>query len=392
MTKLMQQAAAYRGTLCRTPEDDAAWHNLGLMALHLGKGTEAEACLRRSLRLSPANAGAYHTLSTAVTFRPGDPALAMMEKLERHQALLPPDGRAALAFALAKAYTDCGEPERAFEKLLFANKEKRAATDYREAPLLALFDRMRELSPGPFPESDVQDGPIFIAGMPRSGSTLLEQILASHPQVFAAGEINLFGASVHAVLRGRRFPDAIAEFSQSDFAEIGALYREGLTRLTEPGKRVVNKLPENFLFLGLIRRALPEARLIHTRRDPIDTCLSCFAQLFTFGQPYSYDLGELGRYYRRYAGLMAHWRRVLPEDSLIEIDYETLVADQQGETRRLLEFCRLPWDEACLAFDKTERPVLTGSLVQVRRPLYRSSVGKWRPPAELIEPLTTELA
>ena len=392
MKKLEDQAAAHRRTLCLTPAEDAAWHTLGLMELHLGRAGVAENCLRRSLRLSPANAGAYHSLSSAITFQPGDGAIASMEKLERHQALLPAEGRAALAFALAKAYTDCGDPGRAFEKLLSGNKEKRSLTDYREAHTLALFDLLRDLSPRVFPPAGSQDGPIFIVGMPRSGSTLLEQILASHPKVSGAGEINLFGASVQAVLRGRRFPDSIAEFSDSDFAEIGSLYRQGLTRLADPGHRVINKLPENFLFLGLIRRALPDARLIHARRDPLDTCLSCFAQLFTFGQPYSYDLGELGRYYRRYAELMAHWRRLLPAESLIEIDYEALVADQEGETGRLLAFCGLPWDEACLSFHKTERPVLTGSVTQVRRPIYRGSVGKWRPPAEWIKPLTDELA
>jgi len=143
--------------------------------------------------------------------------------------------------------------------------------------------------------------------------------------------------------------------------------------------------------VGLIRRALPEAAIIHARRDALDTCLSCFAHLFVQGQPYTYQLGELGRYYRRYEALMTHWRGLLPSGSLIEIEYETLVADFEPEIRRLLAACGLAWDPACLAFHRTERPVLTGSLVQVRRPLYRTSVGKWRPPAELIAPLTEAL-
>ncbi len=389
---LSDQAAAYRQASCLTPGDDAAWHNLAVTALHLGRTDEARRLLRRTLRLAPANAGAYYSLSTAHSFEPDDPALTAMERLERHQALLPPEGRVRLAFALAKAYADCGEPERSFARLVAGNAEKRGLIDYREGPTLALFDRLRALSPLAFSEGRDADGPIFIVGMPRSGSTLLEQILASHSQIVAAGEINLFGASLHAMLRGRRFPDAIADFSDDDYAEIGALYRDGLKHFAGPGRRLVNKLPENFLFLGLIRRALPDARLIHARREPLDTCLSCFSHLFTVGQPYSYHLGELGRYYRRYADLMAHWRRSLPAGSLLEIDYEALVADQEGETRRLLDFCGLPWEAACLAFHATERPVLTGSVVQVRQPLYRSSVGRWRPPAALIAPLTEALA
>ena len=352
-----------------------------------------EAHLRRALALSPHDPGLFHSLSQAIAFQPGDPAIAAMERLESRRATLPPEARIRLSFALAKAYADCGEPGRGFDHLLTGNAEKRARTDYRESFALGLFDRVRDATPGDFPAASEPglEAPIFVLGMPRSGSSLLEQILASHEGVVGAGEINLFGAAVHAVLGPRRFPDGLGALTEADFARIGALYRSGERRLARPGRRLVNKLPENFLLVGLIRRALPEASVIHARRAPLDICLSCFSHLFTQGQPYSYDLGELGRYYRRYDALMGHWRAVLPSDSMIEVDYEALVADFEPEVARLLAACGLTWDPACLEFHRTERPVMTGSLRQVRQPLYRTAVGKWRPPAVRIAPLIEAL-
>jgi len=386
-------AEMYRRALCLAPVDEASGHNLGNSLLQLGDAEAAQAHLRRALTLSPDNAGLFHSLSQAVAFRPDDPAIAAMERLEHRRASLPPDARIRLSFALAKAYADSGEPERGFDHLRTGNAEKRARTDYRESFALGLFDRMQEAMKGDCPAASEpgREAPIFVLGMPRSGSSLVEQILASHAGVTGAGEINLFGAAVHAVLGPRRFPDGLAALTEADFARIGALYRSGERRLAGPGRRLVNKLPENFLLLGLIRRALPEASVIHARRAPLDICLSCFSHLFTQGQPYSYDLGELGRYYRRYDGLMGHWRDILPPGSMIEIEYETLVADFEREVRRLLAACGLGWDPACLEFHRTERPVMTGSLRQVRQPRYRTSVREWRPSALHIAPLSEAL-
>ena len=148
----------------------------------------------------------------------------------------------------------------------------------------------------------------------------------------------------------------------------------------------------NYCFLGLVCAALPEARIIHTRRDPIDTCLSCYSKLFSTEIPYAYDLGELGRYYRGYAGLMAHWRRVLPADMMLDVQYEELVGDLEPQARRLLGHCGLDWDDACLSFHRTERIVRTASVTQVRQPIYRTSVGRWRPPEPLLRPLLNGLA
>jgi hypothetical protein len=172
---------------------------------------------------------------------------------------------------------------------------------------------------------------------------------------------------------------------------MGRTYAARLAALASGEARVVDKLPDNFLRIGLIRLILPNARIIHTVRDPLDTCISCYSQLFVFGQRFSYDLGELGRYYRRYRDLMAHWRSVLPPGAILDVAYEEVVDDIEGQARRLIDYCGLPWDDRCLSFHKTSRPVQTASAVQVRRPLYRSSVKRWRRYEAGLAPLLNEL-
>jgi hypothetical protein len=230
---------------------------------------------------------------------------------------------------------------------------------------------------------DPSSTPVFVLGMPRSGSTLIEQILASHPQIHGAGETEDLAECLPA-----GFPECLSTADASAIREIGRAY---LSRLPQGRQRVVNKLPHNFLRIGLIRLALPNARIIHTERNPLDTCVSCYSKLFTAGQNFSYDLGELGRYYRLYSGLMDHWRSVLPADAMLHVAYEDVVEDLEGQARRLIEYCGLPWDDRCLDFYKTNRTVRTASAVQVRKPLFRSSVERWKKYEAGLGPLLSEL-
>jgi hypothetical protein len=223
--------------------------------------------------------------------------------------------------------------------------------------------------------------------MPRSGTTLTEQILASHPRVFGAGELRFMENAAMAIAP---FPEAAASMTDEALREFGNEYVAQVRALAPAAARVVDKMPANFRFVGLIHRALPNAKIIHVYRDPVDTCMSCYAQLFA-GLPYAYDLGELGRYYRGYATLMAHWRRVLPPGAMIEVKYERLIADLRGEAQRLLAYCELEWDERCLQFHKTRRAVRTASFAQVRRPIYRDSVGRWEAHREALRPLLDAL-
>ena len=218
--------------------------------------------------------------------------------------------------------------------------------------------------------------------MPRSGTTLIEQILASHPEAHGAGEtddldlavMDLGGAAAHVFGR----PECLSRMSGADFRRIGANYLRRIGAGARPERRIANKMTENFRFVGLIALALPNARIIHMRRDPIDTCVSCFSNLFAENLPYAYDLAEPGRYYRAYEALMRHWLDTLPSGMMIDVQYEDVVADIEGQSRRILAHCGLPWDARCLDFHSHERSVRTASVAQVRRPLYQSSVGRWR--------------
>ena len=187
------------------------------------------------------------------------------------------------------------------------------------------------------------------------------------------------------------FPEAAASLTRDQLAQLGANYVSGVRARAPAAERIVDKMPGNFRLAGLIHLALPNARIIHTIRDPIDTCLSCFSKLFSGDQPYAYDLGELGRYYRAYATLMEHWRHVLPEGVMLEVRYEAVVADIEQESRRLIAHCGLEWEDSCLSFYKTQRAVQTASAAQARRPIYTNSVGRWHPYREMIGPLLEAL-
>jgi hypothetical protein len=303
-----------------------------------------------------------------------------------------------LHFALAKAYEDQRRFEQAFAHYSAGNASRRRRMDYDEPTTLHRLQRFAPAFDGQAmrrapPRGASPDVPIFIVGMPRSGSTLVEQILASHACVFGGGELSYFADEADRLVKdeGADLGEIVLAMTPADFAEIGARYRKKLRALAPDAPRIADKLPSNCQYLGLIRMALPDARIIHTRRDPVDTCLSCFAQTFSAGFAYSNDLGDLGRYYRAYADLMAHWRRVLPEWSMLEVQYEDLVADFEPQARRILDYCGLDWDARCLDFHETRRPVITASAAQVRQPIYQSSSGRAKAYGPLLQPLLDAL-
>jgi hypothetical protein len=320
-----------------------------------------------------------------------------------------PDGlsktdRLQLDFALAKAHADLKNHGRSFEHLLRGAAAKRATIRYDEAEAFALFDRIeqaftRELIAEKSGSGDPTPMPIFVIGMPRSGTTLVEQILASHPVVHGAGELQAFNDVVLEVRGPDGLPVAYPQFVPAlDAAALKAIGRryEMLVRKLVGTKgagseRVTDKMPSNYYFAGLIHLALPNAKIIHTVRDPVDTCVSCFSKLFSAEQNHTYDLAELGRYYRRYEKLMAHWRRVLPEGRMLDVRYEDVVADLEGQVRRIIAYCGLPWDDRCLSFHATDRPVRTASATQVRQPIYTSAVGRWKAYEPYLGPLLKEL-
>ena len=284
--------------------------------------------------------------------------------------------------------------------MLRANTVKRRRIAYDEAHTLGLFDRLRSVFDRGMFEAHRGGGcrsslPVLVIGMPRSGTTLIEQILASHPAVHGAGELSEFDQLAKQMCDARgetfRLPEGARGLKPGDLLKLGESYVARLQRLATGAERVTDKMPANFLYAGLIHLALPRARIIHVLREPRDTCLSCYSKLFTEEQNFTYDLAELGRYYRKYAELMAHWRDVLPEGRMLEIRYEDVIADLEGSARQLIEHCGLDWDPRCIAFHKSQRPVRTASAAQVRRPIYRTSLGRWRAYEPHLAPLLAEL-
>ena len=352
----------------------------GLVLTQLGRLHEACDVFDQALARQPTLADAWYNKSSAKRFRAGDPDIDAMERL-LHGYCSARD-ELLLHFALGKAHMDVGNPEAAFLHWHEGNRQKRASIDYDAAgaahamaEIVERYATREHLRPVAANPSAV---PVFIVGMPRSGSSLIEQVLASHPEVHGGGELlqirRLFEVADH------RSDDALAD---------GVLER--LRRASPQATRVVDKDLGNFLHLGLIHRTFPRARIIHCRRNPLDSCLSIYTKLFVGNFGFAYDLAELGGYYRDYWRLMAHWRAVLPSDSFIEIDYEDFVAHQEPQTRRLLDFLGLSWNDACMRFFATERTVRTSSFAQVRRPIYRSSVGRAATLLSHLQPLVRSL-
>jgi tetratricopeptide (TPR) repeat protein len=391
----------YRRALSLKPDLADAHNNMGNTLKELGRLQEAREAYLDAVRLDPNITGTYLNLADSKTFTAGDLHLAAMETLAAKTDGLSTADRMQLGFALGKAYADLKDHPRSFEHLREANALKRAMVSYDEKEVLGFFDRIEAV----FTPALIRDKaglgesssrPIFVIGMPRSGTTLIEQILASHLAVHGAGELAVFDTvarSAHAPENAQiQYPEFVTAADGPALRQIGFSYLAELQRIAPDGERVTDKMPSNYYYAGLIHLALPGAKIIHCVRDPVDTCVSCYSKLFSGGQVHTYDLAELGRYYRRYERLMAHWRRVLPKGRILDVRYEDVVADLEGQARRILAYCALPWDDRCLAFHQTERPVRTASATQVRRPIYNTAVGRWRAYADDLGPLLQALA
>ena len=391
---------ATRRALALKPDMAGAHHNLGVALMELGRLPEAREAAEKAVALAPREPLHFRQLGDVSTYVAGDPCLTALEALSKQEAILDTGRRIDLHFALAKAHADVGQKDDEFRRLLSGNQLKRSNIDYNEAVVLGEIDRAQQVFTPEFMRAAHGNGqpaskPIFIIGMPRSGTTLVEQILASHPQVFGAGELKLFEraiADVRATMHDAPgYPEIALQMQSEHFRELGGRYLAGIEQLAPAASHITDKMPANFVFAGLIHLALPNAAIIHTVRDPRDTCISCFSKLFTEGNFQTYDLAELGRYYRHYRALMAHWHRVLPAASILDLNYEDVVGDVEAAARCILTHCHLPWDPICLDFHRTERVVRTSSAAQVRKPLYASSVGRWREYQHFLDPLMLEL-
>lgn len=384
----------YQRALALRPDYADACNNLGNIRKAQGKFEEATALFEQAIRIRPAYARAHFNRAEIKTFHSGDPDLAMLQDLAARNDLSADDAM-HIHFGLAKALADSGDHLRSFEYLRSGNALKRSRIHYDEKAVEEYFARIAsiftvELFDRLAGQGHPSPAPVFVLGMPRSGSTLIEQILASHPQVHGAGELTIL-EKLEASDPLTPYPDSVPRLTGEALHRLGESYVASLPHVTPHKLRIVDKLPGNFLRAGLIRLILTNARIIHTVRDPIDTCVSCYSKLFEAGLFYTYDLGELGRFYARYHSLMRHWRHVLPPASMLDVRYEDVVDDLEGQARRLIAFCGLPWDDRCLGFHQNNLPVKTASAVQVRQPLFRSSLQRWRKYEAELGPLLAEL-
>jgi tetratricopeptide (TPR) repeat protein len=391
--------AAYRQALAINPSLADAHGGIGNTLRELGRLDEAREAYLKALALQPRRGEFLYHYANIKKADANDPQLAAMKALAADAAASPAD-RMFAHFALGKACADTGDHENAFKHWLSGNALKRQQIDYDETAVAALFDKVEAIfAPALIAEKtghgDPSSVPIFVLGMPRSGTTLVEQILASHPQVHGAGELTFLDEILRAAppAGGKPvpYPQYVAALDGPAIRQLGARYIDELSRLAPEAPHITDKTPGNYFYVGMIHLALPNAKIVHTVRNPVDTCLSCFSNLFEDALNYTYDLGELGRHFARYQHLMAHWHRVLPPGTVLDVRYEDVVTDLEGEARRLLDHCGLAWDPRCLAFNETARPVRTASATQVRQPIYGHAVERWRAYEDSLAPLLREL-
>ncbi len=386
---------AYSAGLSANPGHRDCLIGLGHMLRTVGRHDEAVRAYRETIERHPSDAEAYWSLANmkSVRFRPAE-----VDAMHRHLSFdqLEDEARAQLLFALGKASEDDADYKRAFRFYREGNSIRRGLESYDPVATQTLHDRLIACFDAAFFDARRGSGaadpdPIFVVGLPRSGSTLIEQILASHENVQGTREL----PDLERIVAGLDYPEALAGLDAAGFAELarrylGATerYRGGAGR--ERSERFTDKMPTNFRHVGLIHLMLPNARIIDARRHPLDSCLSSYRQLFARGHPYTYDLFELGEYYVEYRRLMDHWHAVLP-GRVLDVQYEHLVAEPEAGIRRLLEYCGLDWDDRCLSFYETERAIESASSEQVRQPIYWTSVNTWRRYEPWIEDLTETL-
>jgi len=360
-----------------------------------GKNEDAEASFRRALAIKPDSIKAYYGLSDLKSFNKEDGAYSILES-HKKKVNLPIKESTILGFTLGKMYEKIGDYQRAFHNYRLGNefrkrcKGKDFNIQQREKEISSLIDTLdTEFFNQRRHFGRPTELPVFIVGMPRSGTSLVEQVLSSHPQVFGAGELT-FVIQMEKILRKGyeedAFPEHIKFFDENVFENLANLYLSQLRSLSKNAVRITDKMPGNFEYLWIITLLFRNAKIIHCKRNPLDTCLSCYFTDFTRSHGYKNDLRDLGLFYLQYRRLMNHWHEVLPIP-ILDVQYEELVENQEQISREIVEFCGLRWDDNCLEFYKSQRPVQTASALQVRRKIYKTSVDRWKRYEKYLTPL-----
>jgi len=384
------------------PNNPKILYELGVVERISGNIEKSQELIRRSLTLRPDFPAGLRTYGVDHKYAYGDEEFRRLNKVAANLTEMSPEDQVQMHFAIAKAFDDVDDLDASSSHYGIGGAKKRRIETYNEKSNARLFQIMEKVVSKPFFESNTEKGcdsdiPVFILGMPRSGTSLLEQILSSHPDVFGAGELKIMTGVIENIAVGPtrlRLNDVEAAFPYDDNASYearGQRYVDQLKKLAPKDyKRIVDKMPGNFNFVGLIHKILPNSKIIHSERHPVETCLSCYRIHFAEGHQWTYNLRELGRYYKRYWRLMQHWRETLP-GVMFEMRYEDTVANVEGQARAVIDFLGLEWTDDCLKFYETERPVKTASASQVRKPIYNTSVNRWRKYEAYLKPLLEEL-
>lgn len=385
-----------------SPDNHRILHEWGVMERISGNIELSQKLLARSLELNPEQPATLRTFGNEHKYVYGDPVFTRLNYAAAKLADVEPVEQVHLHYALAKAFEDVNELDTAFRHYETAGVKKRKIDKYDERQSNRMFNVMPQVVSAKakalhWEKGCESDRPVFILGMPRSGTSLMEQILSSHPDVFGAGELKILPAAVDNILYGQNrinlneSEPAFKYDENASWEARGRWYVEKLEKLADkPYQRIVDKMPGNFTLVGLIGAILPNAKIIHSRRHPVETCLSNYRIHFAEGQHWSYNLRELGRYYKRYWELMKHWREQYP-GLMYEVRYEDNVADVEGQARALIDYLGLEWNDGCLEFYNTDRPVKTASASQVRKPIYTTSTNRWRKFERYLGPLLDEL-
>ena len=376
--------SSYQRAVSIDPELPGAHIGLGHVLKTIGDQEGGIEAYRKAIDLRPNFGETYYSLANLKTFRFTEQDVVRMSERLANESL-PVECRVHFAFSLGKAHEDQKDYDQAFEYYARANQLHRDTIAYDPVQTGVAHERMRHIFNAPFFQglgSDAgcqQADPIFIVGLPRSGSTLLEQILASHSQVDGTSElpdISMIAQGLTQPRSGQVFPQCMTDLSEQAIASLGEQYLKQARRHRGTAPFFTDKMPNNFAYVGFIKTILPNAKIIDARRHPMDSCFGCFKQHFARGQTFTYDLFELGEFYLEYCELMDHWDSVLP-GAVLRVQYEHVVADLETQVERILEFCELPFQESCVNFHETERAVRTASSEQVRQPIYSGSVQTW---------------
>ena len=382
-----QALDSYRRVLELKPQHAGAWLALGHTLKTVGNQGEAIEAYRESIKTRPNNGESYWSLANLKTYELSSEDIRAMESSLEDNEGLTDQSAVNFLFALAKVNEDSGRFDQAWNYYQQGNSKQRSLEHYDPVQTEVTNDEIIQVFDEPFLQANADLGdpsvaPIFIVGLPRSGSTLIEQILASHSMVEGTSELPYIGRVATSLNRNRadgvNYPFAARELREANFTALGQDYLNQANAHRQTDKpRFIDKNPNNFPSIGLIRLVLPNAKIIDARRYPLDSTLSCYRQLFAKGQTFVYDLIEIGEYFLQYQRMMDHWHQVLP-DRVLTVQYEDVVTDLEGQVRRLLAYCELPWEDACVRFHETERPIRTASSEQVRQPIYSKSIHFWR--------------